>query len=133
MEPTRSRSRRSRAAAERPVPPRVQPILRSVSTPYAAATRTRSTAAEDGRGEVGLKAQGSGLRAQDLNATRPPTIVYVTWAVRISSSGTVVMSFDSTVMSASFPGASDPFDDSSNAAYAAFSVYDFSASIRLIR
>jgi len=34
------------------------------------------------------------------------------------------MSFDSTVMSASFPTFSDPFDDSSNAAYAGLNVYD---------
>ena len=67
MESTRSGSRRSRAAAERPVPPCLQPILRSVSPPYAAAARTRSAPAEDGWSEVAaqrLKAQGLTLKAR---------------------------------------------------------------------
>ncbi len=54
--------------------------------------------------------------------TVPPTIVYATSAVGISSSGIVRMSFDSTVMSASFPGVSVPLISSSNAAYAALLV-----------
>ena len=54
--------------------------------------------------------------------TFPPTIVRVTLVVRISSSGMVRMSLDSTVMSASLPTASDPFSVSSFAAYAAFQV-----------
>ena len=45
-------------------------------------------------------------------------IVYATFAVRISSSGTVVMSFVSTVMSASLPSESEPLMSSSNAAKA---------------
>src|SRR5262249_47568969 len=54
--------------------------------------------------------------------TFPPTIVYTTSVVRMSSSGIVRMSFESTVISASFPGSSEPFSFSSNAAYALFSV-----------
>ena len=50
--------------------------------------------------------------------TFPPMIVYATFAVRISSSGTFVMSFVSTVMSASLPTVSEPLMSSSNAANA---------------
>src|SRR5439155_21795941 len=57
-----------------------------------------------------------------LYCTFPPTIVYSTCAVGISLSGIVMMSFDSTVTSASFPGASDPLMVSSNPAYAALIV-----------
>src|SRR2546428_13678231 len=57
-----------------------------------------------------------------LYCTFPPTIVYSTCAVGISLSGIVMMSFDSTVTSASFPGASDPLMASSNPAYAALIV-----------
>jgi len=48
--------------------------------------------------------------------TFPPTIVYITFADWISSSGTVVMSFERTVTSASLPTVSDPLMVSSKAA-----------------
>ena len=48
--------------------------------------------------------------------TLPPTIVYTTFVVRMSSSEQVMMSRDRTVMSASFPGASVPLMSSSKAA-----------------
>src|SRR5262249_56748073 len=46
----------------------------------------------------------------------PPTIVYTTFAVGISSSGIFRMSFESTVMSAYLPTFSEPRVPSSNAA-----------------
>src|ERR1043166_594414 len=52
----------------------------------------------------------------------PPRMVRSTTAVRISGSGTLMMSLDSTTTSASLPGVSEPFSCSSNAAYAPFSV-----------
>jgi hypothetical protein len=50
---------------------------------------------------------------------------------RISASGIVRMSFESTVRSAKFPGEREPLMSSSKAAYAGWSVYIFNASIRL--
>ena len=44
-----------------------------------------------------------------VNTTLPPTIVYNTLAFRIESGGTVMISRDSTVISAHFPGVSEPF------------------------
>src|SRR5690348_8913292 len=46
--------------------------------------------------------------------TFPPTIVYRTFVPRIESGGTVMMLRDSTTMSASLPGVSEPFSCSSN-------------------
>lgn len=54
--------------------------------------------------------------------TLPPTIVYLTCVFGISSAGTVRMSWESTVMSANFPGASVPLMFSSNPEYAPFRV-----------
>ncbi|MCH8960601.1 MAG: IS1380 family transposase, partial [Bacteroidetes bacterium] len=51
-----------------------------------------------------------------LYTTLPPTIVYTTSVDGISSSAIVMMSCDSTVMSASLPGVSEPLMSSSNAA-----------------
>ena len=48
--------------------------------------------------------------------TFPPTIVYRTSACGISASGTVMMSFERTAMSASLPGVSEPLSCSSNPA-----------------
>jgi hypothetical protein len=61
-------------------------------------------------------------RAAAEYSTFPPTIVKSTRALRISSSGTVRMSLDRTVMSASLPTDREPFEPSSKAAKAAFRV-----------
>lgn len=54
--------------------------------------------------------------------TAPPRIVYSTSADMISDSGTVIMSFVNTTMSASLPTLIEPRSCSWNAAYALLSV-----------
>src|SRR6185436_4118153 len=104
------------------------------------ACSARGTADSPGScGGRACSAPYSGRAADDdttpapLYSTLPPTIVYSTAVDGIWSSGTVRMSFDSTVMSASCPGVIDPWIVSSKPASAASIVYERSASIRLIR
>ncbi len=54
--------------------------------------------------------------------TTPSIIVYTTSVSSISSSGTVIISLESTVMSASLPTLIVPLRSSSNPAYAGFTV-----------